>query len=1058
MASSVVDLVKINVTSLGTGALTLGAAVPGYRGVEVLTSGNSYGYSIQQGNNFEFGRGTYLAASNQLIRSPIGSSLGGTAINLAPNAQVAFVVLASDLNPVQLTADAQAAAITATTKAAQTALDAATVSAGVNNLVNGQRVFPFAYASALPQGVTSLSTAGVGTGAAGTAGTYAGGVSGGPTGFTWQYTIDGTGKIGSYSIVSKGLSTATTAPTLTYPSGGVTGATVPVATVSGIVLLSETYWAATSDSKGVALWQNTGTGSPVAVTNPDATQIVFYNKAAVDAAVASVSGVATFSTALGSESVVTLARPTVSSTGTLVGNFTNTLLFMTPIAATPGAHIKALRFVCQNATIPWVLTRYTAANLNNGTVPVEIASYQIQPTGTTNALTVADFGFIPVNTGEYIAFRPTAGNGVRVESATIDAPGWLEIVSGAFVTGTISVGWQIQFGIDIASGAYSPTYNTVQAVPAVQAAAAALANNAARAIVGETKPPYVITASSAGILAIAGLCATLPNTPGAVFDGVEWQCLATPGAIINVTVCAVRLSQKADVARSYTVSGMVAAQTMQITPAMVPGFFLLPGEALWLQNSQVGADGIAAVVPWNHIAATAGTLGAAVTATNLKIRWFYRFTQQTVTAAAQAVTTSQIAASANKIVSRALTGGAPAKASTNAIWHMLLVGGQSLAAGSDKLITSVAPRSTNFTFGSGPSANTSGNAYGGTLTTPGTSTAIALAEQGSETICTQLAFVTGNLDTIDNGTDPATRVYFAADCAKSGYGLSQLNKGSTWYACLIDQVTTAKARAVAAGKTLKVVSMHWLQGQTDALNGVTRAAYVALLNQYITDINTDLKAITGQTEPIYLGIYQMACGYTSLANSNAIQLALMDVAQGNALAFYAGPIHHLLPHQYDGIHLTGEGEIRAANQGGRALKQLQIDQVVPHYIRPISATALGTLIRLKLEVPTLPLRFDELNIGVVQDNGFKISDGTGTLTLSNIQIVGDTVYITINRTLGTSPVINHALDYLGTLTRGTFAACGNLRDSSYQPTTIGGVTYDDGHVFGSFQLPIQVLG
>jgi hypothetical protein len=272
MASSIVDLVKINVTSLGTGALTLGAAVPGYRGVDVLTSGNRYG--------------TYLGASNQLIRSPIGSSLGGTAINLAPNAQVAFVVLASDLSPVQLTADAQAAAITATTKAAQTALDALAVSAGVNNLVNGQRVFPYAYASALPQGVTSLSAAGVATGSGGTAGTYAGGVSGGPTGFTWQYTIGSDGKIASYSIVSKGLSTTTTAPTLSYPSGGVNGATVPITTVSNIVLLSETYWAATSDSKAVALWQNTGTGSPVAVTNPDATQVISYTKAGVDVAVA----------------------------------------------------------------------------------------------------------------------------------------------------------------------------------------------------------------------------------------------------------------------------------------------------------------------------------------------------------------------------------------------------------------------------------------------------------------------------------------------------------------------------------------------------------------------------------------------------------------------------------------------------------------------------------------------------------------------------------------------------------------------------------------------------
>lgn len=759
------------------------------------------------------------------------------------------------------------------------------------------------------------------------------------------------------------------------------------------------------------------------------------------------------------EAVTTLARVTVASSS-LVGYFTNTLLFMSPIAATPGGHIKTLRFVCENASIPWVLTRYTAANLNNGTVPVEIASYVIRPTGTTNALTTADFGNIPVNTGEYIGFRPVKGNGVRVESATIDAPGWLEInSSGAFVTGTISAGWQIQFGIDIATGPYSPVYNSTQVIPALQNATGALNAQTARTTVGPASMIYNVTSSAAGILAIAFACDVLPNTAGAAFDGVEWQCAATPGTSISPTVCAVRIGAKAIVMRSATVTGMTAAQLMQITPAMVPGFYLLPGEALAIKDGQVVSDVATPPIPWNYVAASGDTLGSPVSSGyNIKLRWWYRAPLQAVTAVTKATADSQIASAANKIVSRALTGGAPAKYSTNATWHMVMVGGQSLAAGSDKLITSAAPRSTNLTFGSGPSANSSGNSYTGPNTSPGTSTTIALAEVGSESICTTTAFIAGNMDSIDNGTDPATRIYFASNCAKSALGLTSLNKGSQWYACMIDQVTAAKARATAASKALKVVALFWLQGQTDALNGVSRSTYVTNLNQYITDINTDILAITGQAEPVYLGIFQMAASYNSLPAAAEIQRALIEVAQGNAKAFYAGPIHHLMPHQYDGIHLTGEGEIRSGNQAGRSLKQLHIDQVIPHYIRPISTTANGKLIRLKLEVPTLPLRFDELSLGVIQDYGFKVVDDTGTLTLSNIQIVGDSVYITVNRTLGSNPVLNHALDYPGTLTRGTIAAAGNLRDSSYHPTTINGVIYDDGHVFGSFQLPIRVLG
>lgn len=132
--------------------------------------------------------------------------------------------------------------------------------------------YPNTYATALPQGVTALSSAGVGTGSGGTAGTYSGGVSGGPTGFAWTYTIGGDGKIASYVITNPGLASSATAPTLSYPSGGITGATAPVASVGSLVADQGRYWAATSDSSWIALYKNSG-GAVAAVTNPDGSQI-----------------------------------------------------------------------------------------------------------------------------------------------------------------------------------------------------------------------------------------------------------------------------------------------------------------------------------------------------------------------------------------------------------------------------------------------------------------------------------------------------------------------------------------------------------------------------------------------------------------------------------------------------------------------------------------------------------------------------------------------------------------------------------------------------------------
>lgn len=114
MPSRLVNLVKINVSNSGTGAIALGAAAEGHRGVEVLTNGMVYSYSIQQGGAWEFGRGTFLSDGNQLIRSVISSSDGGTPIALQATSQVAFTALAEDLaNSTELTAEIQAQVDTA---------------------------------------------------------------------------------------------------------------------------------------------------------------------------------------------------------------------------------------------------------------------------------------------------------------------------------------------------------------------------------------------------------------------------------------------------------------------------------------------------------------------------------------------------------------------------------------------------------------------------------------------------------------------------------------------------------------------------------------------------------------------------------------------------------------------------------------------------------------------------------------------------------------------------------------------------------------------------------
>lgn len=92
-----VNLVRVTCLSTGTVALQLGPALSAFRGVEALIDGYTYSYAIQQGGNYEFGRGIWTASLGTLSRGVIGSSYGNSPIPLLANAIIVFPALAEDL-------------------------------------------------------------------------------------------------------------------------------------------------------------------------------------------------------------------------------------------------------------------------------------------------------------------------------------------------------------------------------------------------------------------------------------------------------------------------------------------------------------------------------------------------------------------------------------------------------------------------------------------------------------------------------------------------------------------------------------------------------------------------------------------------------------------------------------------------------------------------------------------------------------------------------------------------------------------------------------------------
>jgi hypothetical protein len=101
MTIKLANRVLVSTATLGTGAVTLGAAVAGFQGFAAggLVATDEVRYLITEGNAWEIGTGVYNGTT--LTRVPSESSIGGGAITLAGNARVAIAATASDFTGVQ---------------------------------------------------------------------------------------------------------------------------------------------------------------------------------------------------------------------------------------------------------------------------------------------------------------------------------------------------------------------------------------------------------------------------------------------------------------------------------------------------------------------------------------------------------------------------------------------------------------------------------------------------------------------------------------------------------------------------------------------------------------------------------------------------------------------------------------------------------------------------------------------------------------------------------------------------------------------------------------------
>ncbi|HAV5374710.1 TPA: hypothetical protein JI078_18770, partial [Acinetobacter baumannii] len=294
-----------------------------------------------------------------------------------------------------------------------------------------------------------------------------------------------------------------------------------------------------------------------------------------------------------------------------------------------------------------------------------------------------------------------------------------------------------------------------------------------------------------------------------------------------------------------------------------------------------------------------------------------------------------------------------------------------------------------------------------------------------ETPCSGAANYASRAMLLENGIKPEDHVIFASTAGHGAYRIDQLEKGTAWYSFFLSHVIKAKE---LNGSDYKVQVVCWVQGENDAIANIQTSyeIYRQKLEKLQADVSADIKAITGQTDDVKFITYQLSYAARTW---NAQALVQLHLAQESDAFAMATPMYHM-PYASDNVHLTNVGYKWMGAYFGRAYKQLIVDNKKPDFINPIVARLNGTELRIKFDVPKLPLVLDTTTLAATTNHGFKVTDNGLNVAFSTPTIDGDTVVIQLASVPSGIVKVRYALDYLGTGLSITGGASGNLRDST----------------------------
>lgn len=246
------------------------------------------------------------------------------------------------------------------------------------------------------------------------------------------------------------------------------------------------------------------------------------------------------------------------------------------------------------------------------------------------------------------------------------------------------------------------------------------------------------------------------------------------------------------------------------------------------------------------------------------------------------------------------------------------------------------------------------------------------------------------------GSDTLIAIFPGGQGATPFTGIS---RGTAPYERLLADIRQACDESRRRGWHFVVPALCWMHGETD-MERRTATDYKEALRQFATDINSDVKAITGQWQPVGIVCYQ-TCQLTMARRfspdswdcpETSVPQAQMELVRDDTLFWASMPVYPLT-FAHEGIHLTAEGQQQVGRKAAEAVAAIVGHGQRQRGLVPLSVHAADSMVVVRMHVPSPPLRWDTVSVAKAAGFGFSVIDRQGRNIARSVTISGDSIII-----------------------------------------------------------------